>query len=205
MAVVERFIRTVSFAVRLQDDFSRQGFLAGRTKVFLKGSGAMAVENPSRHHVFTDLSGTAFTMRVENQYYFDQELSVNTLALDRRNPVVGVTMKPKYLYPFPAASTLIRGVVIGPGSDPIDGAGVTVVGGSVNNKSEQDGRFVLYFPPLIEDDIEVTDTLRFVKVDGDTSLRIKVEHPSYAPKTVTIDTVEEGMTKLLTTPITLSP
>lgn len=205
MAVVERFIRTVAFAVRLHDDFFRQGFLSGQTKVFLSGSGVTAVENPSRYHVFTDLIGTAFTVRVENAYYFNQEVSVSIPALDPRNPVVSVTMKPKYLYPFPAGSTLIRGAAVGPGGTPVEGAAISVVGSSVTNKSEQDGRFVLYFGPLTEDNIAVTGTRRYVKIGVSTTLQIRVVHPSYAPKTVTIGTVEEATTKLLTTPITLSP
>ena len=205
MAVVERFIRTVSFAVRLQDDFSRQALLEGRTKVSIRGSNATAVENPSRYHVFTDLTGTAFTVRVENPYYFDREVSVSIPALDPRNPVVAVTMKPKYRYPFPATGTLIRGVVVGPGGIPVNEAAVNVVGGSITNQSEQDGRFVLYFGPLTEDNIAVTGTHRYVKVGASTTLKIRVTHPSYAPKTVTIGTIEEGTTKLLTTPITLSP
>lgn len=205
MAVVEQFIRAVSFAVQLQDDFARKGFLAGKTKVFIKETGATAGENPSRYHVFTDLSGTSFTVRVENQYYFDQEVSVSIPVLDRRNPVVAVTMKPKYLYPFPDASTLVRGVVVGPGTTPVEGATVTVVGSSVANKSEQDGRFVLYFGPLTEDNVVVTGTHRYVKAGAGSTLRIKVEHPLYAPQTVTIGTIDEGTTKLLTTPITLSP
>jgi len=53
--------------------------------------------------------------------------------------------------------------------------------------------------------IAVTGTHRYVKVGVSTTLKIRVAHPSYAPKTVTIGTLEEGTTKLLTTPITLSP
>jgi hypothetical protein len=205
MVAVEHRAANVSFAVRLLDDYSKLPLLVGRTSVRERDVGAVAIQNPSGYYVFTDLVGTSFTVRVENACYFGQEISVQIPSLDPRNPVVAATMKPKYLYPFPAASTLIRGTVIDQVGGPVEGARVTVVGSSVRNDTEADGRFVLYFGPVTEDDVVVSGTHRYVKVGSSTTLRVRVRHPSYATKTTTIGTVEESSTKLLTAPITLTP
>ncbi|HVO84756.1 MAG TPA: carboxypeptidase-like regulatory domain-containing protein [Syntrophobacteria bacterium] len=201
----DEFVTKVSFAVLLQDDFSREGFLVDRTRVFLRESGREAQENPSKYYVFVDLSGTDHTLAIENKYYFEKEVNVSIPGLDPRRPIVAVTMKPKSFYPFPFTATLIRGSITDSAGAPIADAALTVVGSTVSNTSEPEGRFVLYFGPLTEDDIVVSGGQRLVKVGASTTLQIRVEHPSYAAKTVTIGTVEEGAAKLLATPITLSP
>lgn len=201
----EQFVTKISFAVLLQDDFCKQGFLVDRTRVLLRESGQEATENSSRYYVFVDLSGTNYTLAVENNYYFKKEVSVSIPGLDPRNPIVAVMMKPNFRYPFPAAATLIRGRIADSVGTPIGDAAVSVVGSTVSNASGPEGRFVLYFGPLTEDDIVVSGTHRNVKVGGSTALEVRVQHPSYANKIVAIGTVAEGSTKLLQTPITLTP
>jgi hypothetical protein len=201
----EQFVTRVSFAVLLQDDFSKEGFLVDRTRVFLREGGREALENPSKYYVFVDLSGTDYTLAVENKYYFAKEVDVAIPGLDPRRPIVAVMMKPNSLYPFPGAATLIRGSITDSAGAPIADASITVVGSTVSNTSEPEGRFVLYFGPLTEDAIVVSGTDRHVNVGASSTLQLRVEHPSYTPKTVTIGTVEEGTTKLLAAPITLSP
>jgi hypothetical protein len=201
----EQFVTRIAFSVLLQDDFSKQGFLVDRTRVFLREGGREATENFSKYYVFVDLGGTNYTLAVENKYYFEKEVSVSIPGLDPRNPIVAVMMKPNSLYPFPAAATLIRGSITDSVGTPIGDAAVTVVGSTVSNTSEPEGRFVLYFGPLTEDDIVTSGTHRNVKVGGSTALSVRVQHPSFANKIVTIGSVEEGSTKLLNTPITLAP
>jgi hypothetical protein len=113
--------------------------------VFLRENGRQALENPSKNYVFAKLEGTNFTARIENKYYFDQDVQVNISSLDRHNPLVNVTMKPKTLYPFPEASTLIRGKVTDSADVPLEGAQVTIVGKTWSNKTDVDGRFVALF------------------------------------------------------------
>jgi hypothetical protein len=201
----EQFATRLSFAVLLQDDFCKQGYLVDRPRVFLRETGREATENLSKYQVFVDLSDTDYTLTVENKYYFERQVNVSIPGLDPRNPVVAVMMKPNSLYPFPAAATLIRGSITDAAGTPIENAAVSVAGSSVSNASESDGRFVLYFGPLTEDDIVASGTHRFVKVGGTTALEVRVQHPTYADAIVTIGTVDEGSTKLLTTPITLAP
>jgi hypothetical protein len=201
----EQFVTRISFAVLLQDDFCKHGFLVDRTRIFLREGGHEATENLSKYYVFVNLNGANYTLTVENKYYFEKEVSVSIAGLDPRNPIVAVTMKPNSLYPFPAAATLIRGSITGSAGTPVGDAAVSVVGSTVSNTSEPGGRFVLYFGPLTEDDIVASGNHRHVKVGASTALKIRVQHPSYADRIVTIGTVDEGSTKLLGTPITLTP
>ncbi len=205
MTITEQFLCRVSFAVRLRDDFSGQSYLEDAARVFIKENGKAALQNPSRYQVFMGITETNVTIRVENKYYFPEEASVDISTLDPRNPVTAVTMKPNCLYPFPPASTLARGAILDTGNNPVEGAQVSVAGSTVTNASEVDGRFVLYWGPLEENDISVVSSRRYLKIGGSTTIRLNVTHPSFQPKTVTVGTMVEGELKLLTTPIILTP
>lgn len=204
MAAVELFTAGVSFAVRLRDDFSREWFLVDKTRVFIKGNGRMALENPSKYQVFVDLDGTSFTVRVENKYYSEKEVDVVIAALDPRHPLVSVTMTPGYLYPFPKGATLVRGRVVDSVAAPVAGASITLAGTALSNTSEPDGRFVLYFGPAREEDIVLQNNERLMKILGSTTIDLTIAHPDYHVKTVTIGTVIEGTTKLLAASIPLA-
>lgn len=205
MVLAERFTTDVSFAVRLRDDFSRQWALVGSTRVFVEEGGVEAIENPGKYQVFVDLAGPSFTVHIENKYYFDQVVSVGIAGLDPRQPLVSVTMKPGYAYPFPMGASLIRGRIVDSAGAPIEGAAITAVGSTSNNAGEPDGRFVLYFGPAREEDIVVQNGLRLMKIAGSTAIGLKIEHSGYQAKTVAIGTMTEGETKLLTSPIVLDP
>jgi len=205
MTVTEQTLFRVSLAVRLQDDFSREAYLVDKTRVFIKEDGRTALQNPSRHHVFTGVPQTNVTIRTENRFYFPKETGVNIPGLDPRTPLVAVTMKPNYLYPFPSTSTLGRGIILDPGNVPVEKAQVSIAGSTVTNESEADGRFVLYWGPLEENDIAVVGKHRCLKIGGVTAIDLNVNHPAFQPKTLTIGTIVEGELKLLTTPIVLNP
>jgi hypothetical protein len=205
MTITEQTLTRVSFAVRLEDDFSGRGHLVHGTKVHIEENGRMAFENPSMYQVFTGVLETNVTIQVENKYYFPKRVSVDIPGLDARNPVVKVTMKPNCLYPFPAGSTLVRGVILDAGSHGAEGAQVSVAGSTVTNESGGDGRFVLYWRPLEEDDVAVVNNHRHLKIGGGTTIQLNVSHAAFAPKTVIIGTVVEGELKLLTAPIILNP
>jgi hypothetical protein len=205
VTITEQTFLRVSFAVRLEDDFSGLAHLVHTTNVRIKENGRIALENQSRYHVFTGVAEANVTIRVENKYYFQKEESVNIPGLDARNPVVTATMKPNYLYPFPRVSTLVRGVILDSGNHPAEGAQISVAGSAVTNKSGADGRFVLYWGPLEEDDLEVASNHRHLNIGGQTTLQLNVSHPAFQPKIVAIGTVAEGELKLLTAPIILNP
>lgn len=193
----------LSFAVNLYDDFSRQGFLIGQTKVFLKEKDMEAFRNPSGYFIFMDLIGERFTLRIENKNYFDKEIEVVMGDLDPKYPVVNVTLKPCCLYPFPRGSTSIRGRLLDNDGSPISDASINIFQETISNQSESDGRFVLYFGPLTEDDLKIQNSRRYVEVQNSTVIKLRAEHPDYKAKTLAIGEIEEGETKLLTEPILL--
>ncbi len=202
--VTEQTLLQASFAVWLQDDLSGQASLVDTTQITIKENGRWALRNPSGYYVFTQMPETTVTVRVETKYYVLREVSVNIPALNARNPVVAVTMKPNSLYPFPTGTTLVRGIVVDAGAHPLSGATVSVAGSAVTNTSEADGRFVLYWGPLLEDDISMVSNQRLLSVGGTTVIQLNVSHPPYLPETVTLGTLVEGDLKLMTTPVVLN-
>jgi hypothetical protein len=115
-------------------------------------------------------------------------------------------MLPDYLYPFPAGSTLVRGKVIADGSgEPVPGVTINIVEKPIETFSDAGGRFVIYFGPLAEDDIDVQDSHRYVLSNGGVDFTLQLTHADYATKTVPIGTIEEGKSKLVETPISLIP
>ena len=206
MAITERSISRVSFAVRLIDEFTARPPLLGETRVFITGRDQTAIRRPDGYHVFMNLPDTSVTVRIENKHYFPKEVAVTIAALDARNPVTAQTMKPNCLYPFPAATTQVRGVILDPADHPIQGAQVSVVGATaVANESEADGRFVLFWGPLDEDHISVVAHRRLLKIGNSTTINLHLSHPSFQPADVTIGNVVEAELKLLTTPTVMNP
>ena len=205
MTITERSLSRVSLAVRLLDDFSGRPSLIGATQVFITGSGRTAVQKSGGYYVFMDLTGTNVTIRIENTHYFPAEVAINIAGLDPRNPVIARTMKPAGLYPFPAGTTLVRGVIRDPAGQAVQGAHVSVTGTAIANDSGNDGRFVLYWGPLDEDDISVVNHRRLVKVGNSTTINLTVTHPSFQPADTSIGTVVEGELKMLVSPIVMNP
>jgi hypothetical protein len=204
MAAVESLTSNVSVAVRLRDDFSKEWFLVDKTRVFVKESGREALENPSKYRVFLDLAGASFTVRVENKYYFEQEVGVAIAGLNPRHPLVSVTMIPRCRYPFPRGATLIRGRIVDSAAAPVAGATIMVTGTAMSNRSEPEGQFVLYFGPAREEDVVLQNNERLMKVLGSTSIDLTVMHPDYHSRIVTVGTVVEGATRLLAASIPLT-
>jgi hypothetical protein len=153
-----------------------------------------------------NLPDTSVTVRIENKHYFPKEVAVSIPALDARNPVTAQTMKPNCLYPFPEATTQVRGVIHDPAHLPVQGAEVSVVGATaIANQSEADGRFVLFWGPLDEDHISIVNHRRLLTIGSSTTINLNVSHPSFQPAEVSIGIVVEGELKLLTTPIVMNP
>lgn len=202
----EKNVKSLSFAVDIVDGFSQERSLIGETRVFLKENGLHAFKNQSKYYIFMDLIGDKFTLRIENKYYFDRELPVTISVLDANYPVVSVFLIPNCIYPFPTGSTLIRGRVSDNNNgNPVAGASIKIAGNTVANQSDIKGCFVLYFGALTEDDIDMQNRHRYIKVNNDTKIKLKVKRPNYTSKTETIGKVEEGDTVILKTPVTLDP
>jgi hypothetical protein len=206
MTIADQSIIRITFALKLSDDYSKQGFLEGTTEVFLKESKLKPIENEDKYYVYVNQPGTLFTVRVENKYYFDKEVNINIAALDRRNPVVPVVVKPNYVYPYPSGATLIRGKIVDTAGKAIEGASASILNSAtVNNQSDTDGKFILYLGSLTEETSALESGIRYVFIAGSTSIKMRITHPNYYAKTVTLGKIAEGGTKLLTAPVTLIP
>jgi len=190
MDFLERHSTELAFAVRLVDDFSNREPIGG-VDVSLKDRKKKPVKNISSYYLFLDLPDDSYTVQVRSDYYFDEELD-STAELDAKNPVVNITLKPKPSYPFPPGATLIRGKVYASGGEAVSGAKVRVKEKGVENKTTEKGEFVLYFGPLIEDEIIEVDGKRFVKGDDDKIIHLEVEYEGVT-KTMGLE-VGEGKT-----------
>ena len=174
MDFLERHSTKLAFVVLLVDDFSNREPIGG-VDVSLKDRNEKPVKNLSSYYLFLDLPDDSYTVQVRSDYYFDEELDT-TAELDAKNPVVNITLKPKPSYPFPPGATLIRGKVYALGGEAVSGAKVRVKEKGVENKTTEKGEFVLYFGPLIEDEIIEVDGKRFVKGDEDKIIHLEVEY-----------------------------
>ncbi|UCF94905.1 MAG: hypothetical protein JSW39_12385 [Desulfobacterales bacterium] len=193
----------LSFALSLVDDFTGKAGLLGQTTVTAAEADQAGRLNPSGYYVFMGLTGSNFTVQIRNTCYLDHDLSVDISALDPRLPLATTVVHPRYLYPFPAGSTLIMGRVTDSLQQPLAGVDATVQGSTVTNQSDPGGRFVLYFTGLSEDDVQIQDSRRLILVNDSTTLQLEVQRSGYQSSTVTIGPVEEGSTKLVRDPIVM--
>ena len=91
------------------------------------------------------------------------------------NLVIRMMLKPKPSYPFPPGATLIRGKVYDSAGEVVSDAKVKVKGKDVENKTTEEGEFVLYFGPLTEEEIIIEGGKRFVKGNGSKTLYLEAE------------------------------
>jgi|LGVF01.1.fsa_nt_gb hypothetical protein len=189
---LERHSTKLSLAVSLLDDYSK-GKPIGRVEVSLKGRKEKTIKNLSSYYLFLNLPDDTYTVQVWSDYYFDEDLNpINLSELDRKNPLVNITLKPNPSYPFPSGATLIRGVVYNSAGKAVSGAKVRVRGRDVEYKTTEKGEFVLYFEPLTEDEIITEGGKRFVKGDDDKIIHLDVEYDGVT-ETVELG-AEEGKT-----------
>lgn len=183
--VLEEIKVTVSLAVRLIDDFSAEKPI-GRLSVSLKDEEYKPVRTAPDRFVFLDLPkapSDKYTVQVESEFYFYDNTSqyneVTLSSLDPLDPSVELHLKPKPAYPYPAGTTLIRGIVVSQTSKkPLADAVVEVVEQAVNKKvsgtlTTDTGDFALYFPPLKSEDVEDHGTHRYVLVNQSKQITVK--------------------------------
>ncbi len=205
--LLESFSAKVSLAVRLTDDFSRSNRILGGVLVYLVDRHNKPIKNRGGYHVFPDLAPGNVTIQVLSQYYLDEDRTVSLPLPDPLNPVLAITLKPNWLYPFPQNATLISGRVLDKDSAAVPNAQVqlmTLEAKPIENRTSSDGRFVLYATGLVEDDVQATvQGLVLLASSGETSFRLKTTHAGFRTKSITIKNVKEGETHFLTVPITL--
>jgi hypothetical protein len=110
---------------------------------------------------------------------------------------VSIFLQPRPSYPFSPGTTLIRGLVRDIVGDPVAEARVEIVGKNIETRSGENGEFVLYFGVLKETDIIRVNGKPFVKGNGDQTITVRANHPSYGTVTITTE-VQEGTTAFVT-------
>lgn len=166
-----------------------------------------------------------------SQWYLDEDRTLLLPLPDPLNPVLAITLRPNWLYPFPQNATLISGRVLDGGGAAIpdarvqlltleekqiengtsgdgrfvpDEADPTQKGQPVENRTSADGRFILYVTGLVEDDVQASarDPVLLAS-SGETSFLLKTTHAGFQTKNTTIKNVKEGETHFRAVPITL--
>jgi len=152
--VEPRLITVLTFAVRLQDDFSGQRPL-GRVEVSLAGLSRKPWQNLSGYYLWTDLDRTeTYTVTIEAEWYLPSKETVRPTDLEKKLPVRKIILKPNPLYPFPAAATLLRGVVK-QNDQPVGQATVEVTASTASTITDAQGEFVLYFKEDHSNKVEI--------------------------------------------------
>jgi hypothetical protein len=196
--------RRVTLVVRVTDRFTG-GQPFGDVEVYIKDSRITPIKNLSNFYVYTQLPAGDFTIKVETQYYIDDEIMLTpdgVAQLDPKDPVIDVKLVPLPSYPFPSNATLIRGMVLDKNNDAVPGAAVEIAGKEGETLTTHRGEFVLYFNALTEDDIKMDGNKKVVTVGGKRKINLKVRHGNLKGSTTLTD-VPEGKTTSLPSPIKL--
>jgi hypothetical protein len=143
---------TLTFAIRVTDEVTRQEPV-GNLKVIIKSANRTAVRNLSGYFLFTDLAPGTYTVRVESDFYFATEQTVDTTVLNPKQPVAEIVLKPTSSYPFSGSATLLRGVV--KNATPVADAKVSVTGKTITTVTNKLGEFMLFFTGIKKEAITV--------------------------------------------------
>ena len=153
MIFLEKIQTKLSFAVILLDDYSGQNPI-GNLNVSLKDRDEKPIINLSSYYVFIDLPLDTYYVQVKGDYYFDEDLTVDTNHYDIENLLV-IRLKPNNSYPFPSDATLVRGMLWD--TDDLQTREVLVnsdiegfcsgINLKLDTKTNEKGEFVLYFSP----------------------------------------------------------
>ena len=197
----------VSMAVRLHDEFTGSGRALGNVVVSIRDRARHPVRNRSGYHVFMDLASGDVVIQVRSKWYLDEDRDLRLPLSDRLNPLLEVSLKPNWLYPFPRNVTLIRGLVQDVHGSPVPAARVeflTLAGKQVENRTDSGGRFVLFITGLLEDDVQADGQDQvLVTGTGAKDFQLRTSCIGYDPAVTGITHIIEGQTFLLTNPITL--
>lgn len=189
----------LSLAINLIDDYS-PGEIVGEVGVSLKGLVMNPVRNPSGYYLFLNLPENNYTVQVKGgEFYFDTgKENVNPTDLDKRNPVINITLYPTPSYPFPPTATLIMGRVQDSMGKGIPNAVLNVGESDIQARTTGKGDFVIYFKGLKKDDVTLIDGKKLVNINGKTPI-LEILHPDYGKKTISVEVEERKITSLSVT------
>lgn len=183
-------VTRVSLAVELVDKYTNERAV-GRARVLIKEVSHEGKKNPSGYFLFLNIPDGVYTVSVKSEYYLDEERLLSLPSSFPENPSVSILLEPRPSYPFPPGATLIRGLVRDPADNPIAEAHVEIVGKNIENRSGENGEFVLYFGGLKEADVIRVNGKLFVKGNGDQMITVRANHPNYGTVSTTTE-VQEG-------------
>lgn len=165
-------VTILSMSVRLTDGYTG-GEPVGHLKVMADDNGK-AVKNLSGYYCFTGLPSGTHIVNIESDLYFTEDITIDISALNPKNPVVEIKMRPRPSYPFPGHATLVRGLVLN--TQPVVNAKVEVTGKTIKTITDERGEFVLYFKGIKQEDITLeikkdlnTKTINTIINEGETS------------------------------------
>lgn len=181
-AYLETNATTISAALRPVDTFTG-GAPFGSLRIGLVESIQPPLPHPEGFVLFADLPAGDYTTRVNGQF-FDHHpaLSFDPAELDPVAGAVTLNLQPSPRYPFPAATTLVRGLVHDAADEPIAGVAVQVQSGGPVARTNAAGEFVFFFDYTVETEIIIdfakpgfADTSETLNVTPETTVTVDVE------------------------------
>ncbi|MGE3539958.1 MAG: hypothetical protein AB7N91_21300 [Candidatus Tectimicrobiota bacterium] len=192
----------LALVVRLSDPLTEAGRPQGAVWIRLDPGGRAPVYNLSGEACFLDLPAGAYTLQLSGTYYRRLVQPVTVPLLDPQQPVQTVVLQPLPWYPFPAGSTVLRGLVREVPDVPVAEAQVRLRTTGSEAWTTERGEFVLCWPPLAAEQVlteRTNGTVRRLLRDetGGTQHQIDITHPTYQRRSLTVPAIVEGtMTNL---------
>ena len=146
-------ITNLSLAVWLTDEYTREKPV-DRVKVMLNEVEREAFKNLSGYYCFLDVPHGNYTLSIESESYFPVDIPIVIPFPDPKNPVEEVVLKPHPGYPFSQNATLVRGVVSS-NTGPVVEADVTVIGKSIETRTDENGEFVLFCKGIKQENVTI--------------------------------------------------
>jgi hypothetical protein len=204
--IAEERSTRLSLAVELVDDFAPATPPQQPITVSLRGHAWRPHPTAGGYIVFRDLPPGDYTVEVRSAQYLPEDREVHLPHADPLRPVLSVRLTAGPVYRFPAGATLLLGVVRDPEGAPVSGAVVRLVERQEASRTAADGRFVLYFKRLTEDDVTRVEGRRLLKAAAaESALRLRITHADYRTKTIKVERIEEGTVQSLSEPIVVRP
>jgi len=203
MAGDERTVR-VSLAVQVADGFAPRRRPLGEIAVTLRGQQKAPVVTPGGYRVFLGLPAGAAVVDIRGRFYLAESRTVTVPLSNVRNPLLTVTLMPRWFYPFPEGTTLVQGRVLDPDGAALDGAQVELTGAGRQTRTSEDGRFAIYLTGLTEEEVTASGGRLFVRASGGgTAFTLRVRQTGFQEATVPIAQIEVGRTLRLADPVAM--
>lgn len=187
----------LSLVVRVSDPLTALGQPQGALRITLNPGGRAPVYNLSGEACFLDLPAGAYTLLIAGEYYGRLEQPVTLPLPDPMHPVHTVVLQPLPAYPFPAGTTVLRGMVQEAPGMPVTEARVRVLTTGPSTRTTERGEFALCWPPLAAEQRlteRANGTLRRLLRDarGGAQHQIEITHPTYRRRRMTVPAIVEG-------------